>query len=334
LLAAIERAAELGWRVVLNTYTLSHHQGEETAAVLARLTAARMDMQSQRAWKGNEGFKKRWGWQGTINHLEILYGVNGPHPHHHEIAFLAIGKPLTGDAFQQFRSELRELWEQSVERAGGSAEWHYGVQVSTRRGDLAEYVAKYGRLPADEQEWGVAGEVAKSHLKRSKHGLNWLEILQRYGAAIAQDDWLKGSWWGALFQEYAAAMKGKAHLFWSPGLKAKLGLRSLPIDSPVIEQRLSPVLRTLVELTRDEWEIILDKHLKLMLRQIGDGGDVNEVKKFLRERAGIDVDNRQTFTLAVADASDPDCGDIKLKPKIELPPAMTEQLAAMLETSW
>lgn len=320
MLKAIENAAQLGLYPVLITYTLRHFQGEKLRVLKTALRKARNYMRGTRRFKD---FVARWGLKGTINSFEVLFGDCGPHPHFHEVGFL--DRNLQGDDLDTFRAELTRMWLDALERFDREGLWDYALDVSARRGDLVEYVTKYGHLPEDEKRWGAAAELTKGVAKRSHpHGRTWLELLRDYGNGDGQA--------GEYFVEYAEAMKNERQLYWSPGLKHLLGVQDEQPDMEVLDpETLSEYEQLLLRLFAAPWWHIVRRELRaqLWLKAYEFEGDVTRLKAWLKQEAGLDLDNLGHVDLAELNDQPPARAE-----RVTPAPVETDQLNAMLESSW
>jgi len=125
----------------------------------------------------------------------------------------------------------------------------YGLHVVPAYGTVEDYLAKFGRPP----RWDVSRELTKGHIKagRSLAGFLSLSPMQLLEAAGAGD-----AACGRLFVEFAARFNGKAQLYWSPGLRARL----LPGDEAASDAEVvaaaDEAARLALTLTPPEWEAV------------------------------------------------------------------------------
>lgn len=142
-----------------------------------------------------------------IKGLEVTFGQNGWHPHHH-VLLLANHHDLK---FKDYTTELTELWIKACIKSGLNApSMRHGLDL--RNGYYAQqYISK----------WGLEDELTKGHIKKGRNGgftpfdlLNMsIEDLEIYGKKTSK-----------LWQEFAIAMKGARQLVWSRGLKKLLNI--------------------------------------------------------------------------------------------------------------
>ena len=88
--------------------------------------------------------------------MEVTYGQNGWHPHHH-VLLLVNHHDLR---FKDYIRELTELWIKACVKSGLNApSMQHGLDL--RNGYYAEqYVSK----------WGIEDEVTKGHTKKGRNG--------------------------------------------------------------------------------------------------------------------------------------------------------------------
>ena len=234
LAAALASAQAQGLRVALLTLTIRHGMGDDVRELLAHIRFARRRLVSGKAaatWAAHIGLV------GSIRALEVTYGEHGWHPHLHILLFLKKGGP-TLDAIQQ---GYTTRWIDACVRAGLPAPLPgVACQVQDAAG-AARYVGK----------WGLAEELSKSHLKKSRAGTRvgrtpW-DLLRDYADGDERSGWL--------WREYAASFKGQVQLRWSKGLRALLGLGAGQTDQALAAAD-SPAAIVLAELSELQWQAI------------------------------------------------------------------------------
>lgn len=240
------------------TYTFSHAATSRSIAEQADLfKEALKRLKKHRAYIS---IMRAAGFGGEVKGQEVTYGeANGWHPHAHSIL-------LTGEraAADRALSRLRRVWarvllaldrehREQLAKDGRLALLHTGL-TGLRAGDFgaarfrklrnllehccvvqdgsyaAAYVNKFGLEPISAYggRWGLGSEMTQAHLKlkpttydalprRCGHASVW-ELL-----ADATDGDQRSA---ALWREYARAYHGRAQLFFSPGLKGRMGLQS------------------------------------------------------------------------------------------------------------
>lgn len=186
------------------------------------------------------------GYQGLIRALEITRGAHGWHPHTHEVWF--VGKHVKA---RDLKKEVLKQWLSACIRAGlvdaakakeVAAFMKRAVHVKGWCKD-SDYLAK----AADDKNWGVDREIAKGATKVGKlKGLHPFQLL----AKAAEGDIHAGK----LFVEFVWTMRKTLSrpLFWSPGLKARAGLKDRTDEQLATEQREEADVLGL--LARGDWE--------------------------------------------------------------------------------
>lgn len=258
---------------IMVTYTLSHYKSSKLQDTLATLLESYRRLRSGRWW---QGFKESNHLAGSVRATEITYTDNGWHPHFHEILFVR-NTPEAITDFASYKSLyngaqlvdpvldldflamwleqlLMTRWADVVSQLGGYASLEHGLKVTTQGGDIAAYVAKYGRLPVDPSRWTVAHELTKAIVKRSgaATGLTPYELLEAYGSGVEQA--------GQLWQEYAAATAGRSQLQWSRGMRELLGLGAEMTDDDAAGKDDREEYRLLDELTPHQWRQIAKRN--------------------------------------------------------------------------
>lgn len=272
---AISRHEANGGRVVMVTFTIKHHSGDDLESMVQSIKQARKRMLSG---KRSASFNARYGVVGRVRAFEVTHGFrNGWHPHIHELVFL--DGPVDLAAFQ---TELRRAWASSVEKAGLREVNDYGCKVSfadSAEGvlTLGEYVAKMGELgvDCDNRTWGPECELSKQTVKRGKAGRNPFELLEAFtfGGDFQA---------GALWQEYARVFKGERLLRWSNGLRDLLGMGAEESDEALAEEvEATGTGSLLVSLTVQEWRSVVGQDLRAELLEEARSGSCVAVTAFL-----------------------------------------------------
>ena len=236
-------------RMLLITFTLSHHAGEQLEDVLKALKRAREAVVSGR-WAA--GFKERYHISGMIRSLELTYGVNGWHPHMHVLYFLDEEPNLEG-----LTAELKLKWSQALETSKRYASYKHGVDVKAGEGYLADYVAKFGKEP--KSGWSYSHELAKSNIKQGRgEGLNPWQLLAGYAELGDCDERnrLARLWW-----EYARAMKGQRQLAWSRGFRELLELGEEKTDEELAESEEAGSI-TMCYISETGWRYVIANDLR------------------------------------------------------------------------
>lgn len=199
-------ALEQGWAGGFFTFTGPHHLGERLAPLLGLVGRSLHACTKGRAWKS---LADSLGYLGSIRAVEVLWGVNGWHPHSH--ACVLFREAMGNDALEAVRLHFFGAWQRELSRHGfGALHEVHGVDARPvfQAGGLAKYLTKV------EGGWGVGLELARSDVKRGK-GQTPIELLRR--VAEDGDAEAAGRW-----REYEVATYGKRAIVWSRGLRALL----------------------------------------------------------------------------------------------------------------
>lgn len=290
---------------VMVTYTMSHNQGDSLKTTLQTMLTSYRAMRSGRWW---QDFKTANFLAGSVRATEITYGENGWHPHFHEILFLhnspgmreAMGEMkaihLRSDEvsnaldFEFLTAYLEQAianrWAEIITHQGKFASVDHGVKVTAQQGDLAAYVAKYGRLPRDTGRWTIAHELTKAITKRTagNAGATPYELLNAYGAGDEKA--------GQLFEEYADATTGKSQLHWSRGMREQLGLLPDVKDDDITAQDDQESYILLAQLSSDQWKHVVSNGWTAALMDAASANDqqrVNEIVGLLPRTITVDL---------------------------------------------
>lgn len=261
--------AKTDYQPMLLTFTMQHHKGDKLADLLRGLMAAFDSFKSGQYWQKK---RKEYGWIGSIRAIEVTYGDNGWHPHLHDLVLLE--KPLDAENRVFFTNLVKERWQMVLKRHGYFATLENGADVREGHNDIAEYVAKYGRLPK-VTGWTVVHEVTKAVSKKAhRDGRTAYQLL---ADSMAGD---KPS--GRLFMEYARVFKGKRQLVWSEGLRALLGLTDEKTDEQIAREN-DEAAYVLLYLTIDQWKIVVRENGRAGLLAEAAHGDRERVVAWLAD---------------------------------------------------
>lgn len=267
---AIEAHVCAGGDVLLFTGTLPHHAGHSLYQVTEAINEAWTYLRSGNPWRR---WAKRIGYLGSVRGIEATHGPNGWHAHVHAVVFLRA--PANPRELVRFRRWCRKRWARKIAsyldapledapgggkrlarvRAGtevperdqlfGRPGRRHGVRIS--RGEKAgRYVAKMG----------LGKEATRMDVKtgRGANRTPWEILRDYYERGDAHD--------AALWIEWCRTMKGRAHLVWSPGLKATIaeeaGRNQLSLDLEATDADLSAEHDPEPE---DTLELVVDRYL-------------------------------------------------------------------------
>ncbi len=237
---ALETARSLGYWPQLLTLTFPHGAGKRLSTILKKLLKAFSD----RLLSGRSGtfLRDNVPFVGLIRSLEVTYGQNGWHPHLHVLVFSTCELPLP---------EQQKIWFEKWFRAClsvGLPAPHPKHGCDLQNGHAAgSYVSK----------WGLAQELAKSHVKSGKlKGASPWDMLR----IVSGDSWdgmpdMSIPDASRLWLEYSKCFKGQRQLFWTRGLK-KLFLIEEQTDQEVNEREDDTAV-ALYMISQEEWSWIL-----------------------------------------------------------------------------
>ena len=263
-------AAGMGWGIYLATFTTKHsHDNPIPLAAWRDLFAeAQRKMKSGRAYKQ---LMARIEHQGDVRAQEVTHGKNGWHPHIHAITFTL--RPLEPNTIRRWRRELFCLWYRACARVGLELPAYRGLDGSYVGVDIqggqhaARYITKF------------AAELTGSRNKvgRAKGRSPW-QLLQAAHDGNTQA--------GALFVEYAEALKGKCQLFWSRGLRKKLGLGIELTDQQTLDLEPAEPLTVATIDTRD-WALVCGAKLRGRVLELAveDPGEIERAVARMRAHA-------------------------------------------------
>jgi len=245
LSAAVATAKAMGWKVYLMTCTVPHGLGDDIRAMLDQMLKAWRKMTDDR--KGKD-LRKLFDLRGTIRTLEVTDGQNGFHPHFHALLF--IGSTFSPESVQ---AGFLPLWQDACVKVGLPCPSDYrGLRVDD--GSWAErYVTK----------WGLEDEMVRGHTKTSKgdKGMTPWDLLRDILKNRSQRSEER-------FRLYAEAFKGRRQLYWSNGLKAKLGVEEVTDEELVaIEEESAYVL---ADVTEDQWRAVLATNSEAALLNVAE----------------------------------------------------------------
>lgn len=271
LIKGMETWIGAGNRVMMVTYTLSHHAQESCKAVLSRLQAAYKRFKGDRVYKSA---RKNWGIEGGVRVLECTYGANGWHWHMHEIFFL-VGKDAA--RFVPIAHEFKRHWVNVVSQIGGAAN-EKGLDVKQETDKAFDYISKFGRGPrVSETGWNMALEVVRSpaKIREAAEGLHPFQILAALGTRENSAD-------NRAWREFADATYNVRQLVYSPKLKTKLGLETVDDAAIVDGVESAEVLTILARITVPGWYRLNQRRaLFVEFKQVADTGDAALLSEWL-----------------------------------------------------
>lgn len=284
-LAGGTSAVQLAGALFMMTITTSHQLTDDLADVMTRFDEAKRKMRQARAyraaldaWGGGKNVKFVTAWELTWSPL------NGWHYHQHVLVFVLDREQMSITA-EAFAEVARAAWKDAAAKMGLTMNEH-GFDWTATAGAIADYIAKWGHEPT-RRPWGSEDELTKAHsksgrvvtsgVKKTIH-VTPMQMLRLMDEGITQ---LFGHDLGDLFRSYAAAVRGKPQLKWSPGLRAALGLQVEKSDTEIVEeQNETSACHGL--LSRDDWAALVGNDARVdLLDQVRAGRSWEEVATWL-----------------------------------------------------
>lgn len=250
---AIDGAYKLGYQSAMVTFTFPHTKQMPLIDTLKKQAEALALFRKGNVW---DGYKRKINFFGLIRALEVTHGLNGWHPHTHELWL--IDSKIKGKSFKAF---ILSRWIECLKKVGLLALIPTKQQLDAVKAHAvdvkmncksSDYIAK-----ADSSaNWGIDREMAKSANKGRAKGLHPFQLLA--------EDTQRNQ---ALFVEFTVAIKGKSQLFWSPGLKEKLDINKLT-DEEIANDEADedkPLHEKQIFFTEKEWRLILNKEYRAQI---------------------------------------------------------------------
>ena len=227
-----------GHSALLVTVTERHHRGDSLDRLLKGMSNAWRRVVGSRKYRR---FKEANGVIGYIRALEITYGGNGFHPHHHML--LLVDGVVNEAVAEALRRLLLKLWSCSLGAEGLAVPNEHAVDVKPIGRDWQRVAADYVTKIVE----GFSAEVTGAENKSARSG-NIVPF------QLLDDDSPESV---RAWREYAEATKGRRCIWWSRGLREKLGLGVEATDDEVMntEERGGVHREALID--RDSYKEVL-----------------------------------------------------------------------------
>lgn len=265
---AINWAYDNGFKVVMVTLTTPHYSYQTCAELLGSFSKALTYLKTGVMW---QRYKKSIDWQGCIRGLETLYGANGWHNHTHELWI--VDKSLDS---QDLKTKVLSRWFKACDRQGlvpagkKKAFMEHSVDVIDNA-SASDYLAKH-----DDKKnltWGADKELTKPLSKASK------ELLHPFQLAYMNSKGFKSC--GDLFAEYSKAFKGKSAVFWSRGLKKKIGIVE-KVDEELAKDETEKIDK-LISLEFFAWQEIKNQQARSHILDLAETVGAAGIEAWLRQ---------------------------------------------------
>jgi hypothetical protein len=272
------------------TFTIPHYSDDSLSGLYKLFMKARRNLKKQDILKRPSKIcgkhinvfsqiRDDYKINGLVACLEPTWGVNGWHPHSHDVFYTSRPefKSTNGHLLESLKAELTEAWLHACNRAGVKIKnkQHFrDHSIHIRKAPTpAEYISKWGIVDFEAhkdqlKKWGAAQELTKAHIKRSRgdKGLSPWDMLR----LIQQFPEDRGIYlrFGRLWREFVSVMSGKNQIWWEKGFKAFLSEKSAKFSelSSLEDQDLaeaeSGTKQLLGTFTSKEWKIILHKKIR------------------------------------------------------------------------
>lgn len=279
-----------GLQPVMVTLTFPHRSWHSLADLLEQQARALHLLRTGKPWAK---FKAKYGYSGVIRSLELTRGEkDGWHPHTHELWFVKQdpeGAP--NSVATAMHAEILKMWESACRRAGMlvdkkiNAFRAFSVNVKGNC-SASDYLAKQD----DSKNWGVDREIAKGSTKEGRaKGLHPFGLL-----AKSADGDVRA---GRLFLAYTIAMKGKRQIFWSPGLKEKVGVKDVKDETLAAEQREKADV--LGALDADDWHTIRTTNTRAQVLDAAETGGWPAVQQLIEVLTLIEIERLEAKIAAL-----------------------------------
>lgn len=265
---ALERARD-NYFAVLITWTVAHGANMPLADTMQEMQQKFRKLKSGRRW---QDIKREWFLAGSVRATEITWGsANGWHPHYHELVFAdveALAEVLDGRITEYARSlqtQLSGQWQAVLAGSRWEPSLDRGVTIRCTDSDVAEYVAKWGKMPLAASDGNITYEITHGQLK-TPYGGN-LSVYDLFFEAGQGNEQAK-----ALVREYAEATKGRSQLQWSRGLKRLLAIDDIR-DELAAEGVETDTDRLLASISAEFWRVIVRYGYLAQTMSIANQGD-------------------------------------------------------------
>lgn len=264
----------------LITYTIQHNREHSLQSSLDALQEAFRRFRSGRWW---QTMKDEFSIVGSVRATEITWTPNaGWHPHYHEIVLVELDAVKGPNGEYNWFSEAMEnhfsqQWVNMLQKEGRTAAVGVGLTVRGSTKDVANYVAKYDRLPIERERWGQAAELTKANTKTGRG--------ESFSPFDLLTEWAMGKkWMGRLFAEYADTTHGRSMLQWSRGTKNLLDIET--VSDAIAAEGESDDDQLLADIPFEDWKRIVRHNAQaavLRAAHLNNAGMIADILQSLRK---------------------------------------------------
>ena len=264
---AVNWAYDNGFKVVMVTLTTPHYSYQTCEDLLSRFSKALTYLKTGVSW---QKFKTANAWQGSIRGLETLYGANGWHNHTHELWL--VSKNLDS---KDLKTKVLERWYKACDRlelipkGKKKAFMEHSVDVIDNA-SASDYLAKHD--DKKNLSWGVDKELTKPLSKASKELLHPFQLADMCAQGVKKA--------GDLFAEYSKAFKGKSAIFWSRGLKQKIGI--VEKEDEELAKQETEEIKVLISMEFHAWQVVKEEKARSLVLDLAETGGADKVEDWLR----------------------------------------------------
>ena len=257
----LEKVNTKDYFMFMVTITIQHNKNDKLSKLYEGLIESWRRVKSGRWW---QDFKKENNIIGSVQGLEVTYGMgSGWHPHKH-IIFFSESKVLD---LEKVKKDLYKQYAKKLKRFGLYASFSHGLDVAPVDKGNADYVAKFCR-------WGAVQEITKSAVKKGRSNENEFRY-QAFDLLAADSKFLESR-----FVEYVQVFKGSKQLVYSPGLRARLGMGAVASDLELAEHQEDKSY-LLATLSAQDWRVVLDHNKRAELLEVANYGDLDLLNIYL-----------------------------------------------------
>lgn len=294
---AVDWAHDSGLQPVLVTLTFPHRSWHKLRTLLDQQASALARLRKGKRW---DKFKEAIGYEGMIRSLELTHGQHGWHPHTHELWL--VKKNVKAE---QIQAEISQFWLSACVRSGLidaenqdqiDAFLLHAVDVKGNC-SASDYLAKQD----DSRHWGVDRELAKASSKAGK-----AKGLHAFGLLANAKDCKKSA---RLFLIYTLAMKGKRQIFWSKGLKKRVGVGEITDEALAEQEREEADL--LGQLDADDWHTVRTAGARAAVLDAAESGGWPAVVSLLERLTLAEIQRLQAL---LGHVSAPGCSALAAPP--------------------